>query len=71
MPQGSIKKLVHDRGFGFISAERGDIFFHCSQVQEAPFDELEIGQTVEYELGEGKKGPCAFDVRVLSSEPVT
>ena len=32
MPQGTIKKLVADRGFGFISGDRGDVFFHHSSV---------------------------------------
>ncbi|MCL4190716.1 MAG: cold shock domain-containing protein [Thermoguttaceae bacterium] len=65
MPQGTIKKLVSDRGFGFIDGERGDMFFHCSQVKEAPFESLSIGQTVQYEVGQGPKGPRAENVRPL------
>jgi CspA family cold shock protein len=63
MPQGTIKKLVADRGFGFIDGERGDMFFHCSQVKEGSFETLAIGQTVQYEVGQGPKGPRAENIR--------
>lgn len=68
MPQGTIKKLVTDRGFGFISAERGDIFFHFSVVNDTQFEELREGQPVEYELEDGgssgrDKGPRAASVK--------
>lgn len=70
MAQGVIKKLVLDRGFGFIAGERGaDVFFHHSAVVDARFDDLKEQQSVEYELeeegsGRGKgKGPRAASVR--------
>jgi len=62
MPQGTIKKLVADRGFGFIDGEKGDMFFHCSEVKGATFESLAIGQAVSYEVGEGPKGPRATSV---------
>ena len=65
MPQGTIKKLVAERGFGFIKGEKGEIFFHHSEVQGVAFEELHEGQKVEYQIGEGKKGPCATSVRVI------
>ncbi len=64
MPQGKIKRLT-DRGFGFIEEERGDIFFHSSALEGTTFDELQEGQTVEYEKGQGPKGPCAENVRLV------
>ena len=65
MPQGKIKKLVSDRGFGFIEGESGDdLFFHHSEIQEIAFDELREGQSVEYEIGQGRKGPCATSVKL-------
>ena len=64
MPQGKIKKVVSDRGFGFIEADRGDLFFHHSEVQGITFEELQEGQLVDYEIGQGRKGPCATSVRV-------
>jgi CspA family cold shock protein len=67
MPQGEIKKLVTDRGFGFIEGERGDIFFHHSALQGISIEALRIGQTVEYEVGHGPKGPRAENVRLLES----
>ena len=65
MPQGSIKKIVSDKGFGFIEGEgaSGDMFFHCSEVQETTFEALTEGQSVDYEVGDGPKGPRAISVR--------
>ncbi len=63
MPQGTIKKLVTAKGFGFIEGDRGDVFFHCSSVQDTRFEELSVGQTVEYEMAQGPKGPRAENVR--------
>jgi CspA family cold shock protein len=65
MPQGTVKKLVSDRGFGFIRGERGDVFFHHSSVVGTSFDLLQEGQTVEYQVEQGKggKGPRAIDVK--------
>jgi CspA family cold shock protein len=65
MPQGTIKKLTA-KGFGFIEGERGDLFFHQSEVQGARFDELREGQTVEYTVGSSPKGPCANAVSLVS-----
>ncbi len=68
MPQGVIKKLVADRGFGFIGGENSDVFFHHSSVDDGRFDDLQIGQAVEYEVEGGEsdgrgKGPRASMVR--------
>ena len=69
MPQGTIKKLVSDRGFGFISAASGDIFFHHSVVADNKFEELKEGQPVTYEITTGPddrgrdKGPRAVSVK--------
>ncbi len=71
MPQGVIKKIVTDRGFGFISGDPKDIFFHVSSVEGHNFDDLQEGQTVEYELEEDEqggrrgKGPRASLVRTI------
>ncbi|MDA7977149.1 MAG: cold shock domain-containing protein [Pirellulales bacterium] len=63
MPQGKIKKLVSDKGFGFIQGNGDDMFFHHSVVQGSSFEELREGQMVEYEVGSGPKGPRAESVR--------
>ena len=66
MPEGTIKKLVTDRGFGFIdTGGRKDLFFHYTALQEVRMEELHEGQRVEYEEGEGPKGPRAESVRVV------
>jgi CspA family cold shock protein len=65
MQRGTIKKLVADKGFGFIaSGERGkDLFFHVSALKETTFESLYEGQDVEYEQEVGPKGPRASIVK--------
>ncbi len=64
MPQGKVKRLVTDRGFGFLETARGsDLFFHHSEIIGATIEQLQEGQTVDYEEGEGRQGPCAKRVR--------
>ncbi len=65
MSQGTIKKLVSDKGFGFIQGEGGELFFHHSAVEGAAFETLREGQQVEYTEGSGPKGPRADSVRVV------
>lgn len=66
MPQGTIKKLVSDRGFGFIASSGDELFFHHSSVQGS-FDSLSEGQSVEFEVDSGTnskgKGPRAVQVK--------
>jgi len=62
--RGRIKKLVRDRGFGFINADDGrEIFFHRSSLQELDFDELREEQSVEFEVERTDKGPRATKIR--------
>jgi CspA family cold shock protein len=63
MAQGTIKKVIADKGFGFIEGERGDLFFHHSAVEGASIESLQIGQRVSYEEGRGPKGPRAESVK--------
>jgi len=65
VPQGKIKKLVSEKGFGFISGDQGDLFFHHSEVKSGSFDELQEGDLVEFTVGTGKKGPCATSVKAV------
>lgn len=67
MPAGTIKKLVQDKGFGFIATTDGtDVFFHHTTVADKGFDNLEVGQSVEFTLdtqgGNKGKGPRAASV---------
>mgnify|MGYP001145660375 CR=1 FL=1 len=66
MPKGTIRKLIRDRGFGFIKTERGeDIFFHRSQLQGVNYNSLREGQQVELEIGKRPNGRLqAIRVRV-------
>ena len=66
MANGTIKKVVSDRGFGFIEADDGkEYFFHRSGVESAMgFDNLRGGETVEFVVEESPKGPRAAQVRL-------
>ena len=65
MSQGTIKKLVSDKGFGFIEGEGGELFFHHTSVEGESFESLREGQAVEYTEGRGPKGPRAESVRLV------
>jgi len=61
---GTIKRLVSDKGFGFIQAADGtEYFFHQSACTQTRFDALREGQSVTFEPGQGPKGPRAENVR--------
>ena len=65
--KGKIKRLIQERGFGFISAEDGtEVFFHRSALQDTNFDTLEEGNSVEFDLEKGYKGPRAVNLRVIT-----
>jgi CspA family cold shock protein len=57
-----IALLTAIRGFGFIKGESDELFFHNSEVEGGAFDSLREGQTVDYQVGQGNKGPCATAV---------
>ena len=62
---GTIKRLVSDKGFGFIAAADGnEYFFHNSACKGIRFDELREGQHVTFERGQGPKGPRAENVQL-------
>jgi len=64
MTEGTIKKLITEKGFGFIAGNGGEIFFHHSALVGTTIEELQEGQAVEYDEGRGPKGPCAENVRL-------
>ena len=64
MPQGTIKKLIANKGFGFIEGERGELFFHHSALNGVTIESLREGQAVTYEEGRGPKGPRADNVKL-------
>ena len=65
MTQGTVKWFNAEKGFGFITAEGQDVFVHYSNIDMAGFRVLEEGQTVEFTVGTGQKGPQAESVRVV------
>lgn len=66
MSNGTIKKLVSERGFGFIAAEDGkEYFFHRDGMDS--FDSLQGGESVTFEIEASPKGPRANQVKLVSS----
>jgi CspA family cold shock protein len=66
MPTGVVKWFSDEKGFGFVTPDDGgqDAFVHFSAIQGNGFRTLAEGAKVQYELGEGPRGPQATDVRV-------
>ena len=63
MATGTIKRMIRDKGFGFIAAGDGEYFFHQSACVDTPFDQLREGQNVSFDIGRGPKGPRAENVK--------
>jgi CspA family cold shock protein len=64
MSQGTIKKVMADKGFGFLKGEQGELFFHHSALVDTTIEALRVGQEVTYTEGRGPKGPRAENVKV-------
>ena len=67
MAQGTVRLFNSDKGYGFIAQDNGqaDFFVHYSEITGAGFRNLEEGQRVEFEIGQGNKGPQATAVRAV------
>jgi CspA family cold shock protein len=66
MPTGTVKFFNDEKGFGFISREGGDdVFVHFSNIEGTGRRTLLAGQTVEFEIGQGRKGMEAHNVRPI------
>jgi CspA family cold shock protein len=64
MSEGKVKWFNESKGFGFIEkSDGGDIFVHFSAIQSTGFKTLTEGQSVSFDVVEGKKGPAAENVR--------
>jgi cold shock protein len=62
--QGTIKRVVRDRGFGFVRSSDGkEVFFHRNSLQQLDFEALQEGTSVEFEIEQSAKGPRATNVR--------
>ena len=65
MSTGTVKWFNSNKGYGFIKPDDGsaDLFVHHSEIKTAGYASLDEGQKVEFEVGQGKKGPCATNVK--------
>jgi len=64
--RGTVKWFNGEKGYGFITQENGpDLFVHYSEIQSSGFRSLNEGETVEFEITEGKKGKQASSVVVV------
>lgn len=64
MSRGTVKWFNASKGFGFITPDEGgeDLFVHHSEIKTQGYATLDEGQKVEFQIGQGKKGPCATSV---------
>ena len=66
MATGTVKFFNAEKGFGFISREQGaDVFVHFSQIKGEGYRSLQEGQSVEFDIAQGRKGDEAQNVRPL------
>ncbi len=66
MTKGTVKWFNESKGYGFLSREDGgDVFVHYSSIQSSGFKKLDEGQSVEFEVQDGPKGPQAVNVTVV------
>jgi len=67
MAQGTVKWFNAEKGYGFITVTDGqDVFVHYSNIEMSGFRVLEEGQSVEFTVGSGQKGPQAESVRLIA-----
>ncbi len=62
--EGTIKTLISDKGFGFITVdgEEKDLFFHKNELKDVSYEELKVGDRVSFEKADSEKGPNATNV---------
>jgi cold shock protein len=66
MATGTVKFFNAQKGYGFISREGGaDVFVHYSNIEGKGYRSLEEGQAVEFEIGPGRKGDEALNVKAI------
>ena len=65
--EGTIKKIVGEKGFGFITidGEEKDLFFHRNEIKDVNFEDLKEGDRVSFDKTDSPKGPAATNVKKI------
>jgi CspA family cold shock protein len=68
VPEGIVKKIVSEKGFGFITPDGGadDVFFHHSALEGGQFEKLAEGDRVQFGTEDGAKGPRATNMQPIA-----
>src|SRR5437588_10902486 len=67
VPAGRIKKIIPDRGFGFVRADDGnEVFFHRTELTTVDFDTLQEGEEVTFDIVDSPKGPRARNLQKVA-----
>jgi CspA family cold shock protein len=70
MPRGTVKWFNSKKGFGFIKGEDGsDVFVHYTGIAGNGFRSLTEGESVDFEIEDGERGPRAIEVKTISPSP--
>ncbi|MFH0838768.1 MAG: cold shock domain-containing protein [Candidatus Omnitrophota bacterium] len=69
MHKGRIKRLIRDRGFGFIIDTDGrEVFFHQSNLLDTRFESLNTDDELEFDVSKSEKGPYAVNIKPIKKE---
>ncbi len=69
MHTGKIKKVIRERGFGFIAdTDSSEVFFHRNSLTDASFDNLAGDEDVEFDVEKSPKGPRAVNVKIVTKQ---